>query len=209
MLNQRFVDLAAQCPGPLVIEAELPLAEALHRQVNQGICGATIPAQHRVAPFRSDSGRQQGEIGDTAKVQQGSPAADAPNQGRISGRHKGSTLAPQGQIGTAEIKDHRPTQQLGEQRTLQQLPAQALPLGRWRAVPNGLAVTPHQLALPPRVAGPGRLRLRFGDRFREIQQVGGRKGLALTDCHQAALQIWGVGGGGRGQDAPLGAVGAA
>ena len=161
--DQRLVDCSLPGPGAVGIEAEAAAAELAHGQIQQGVGWAAVPAAHRRVPIRAAGRWQQGEVGDAPQVQHRPPATDAPQQGSVGGRHEGSPLAAEGEVGAAEIEDHRLVEQLREQGTLKQLPACSPPARSWGAVPDGLAVAAHQFRLPVGIAGPGGFGLLFGE----------------------------------------------
>ena len=113
-------------------------------------------------------------------------------------------MAAKGQIDAAKIEDHWPAKQFRQQRSLQQLPAGPAAFAIRRAVPQGLAVTAHQLGAALRIAGPGRHGLVLGEVFGQGEQGVGVQGHPLADGHQALAQVRGVGGVGAGENPPAG-----
>ena len=202
--DQGLIGLALGRPGPARIKALGALAEVPHRQVQQRVGGATIPAEHRRAPLRPRAGRQQGQVGDAPQVQQGPPAANGGKQGGVRGWHEGRPLAAQGEIGGTEIKDYGRVQPVGQALRMQQLPAVAGSLRAGGTVPECLAVAAHPLSAPLRIAGQGRLGLHVSESFAELQQVPRGGGLSLADRHDLIAQGGWVGHRGSAVDLPAG-----
>ena len=186
------------------IEAQAASAEALYGQVQQGVGRPAVPAQHRGLPVRPAGGRQQGEVGDPPQIQQGAPATDGGQQGRVGRRHQGRPLALEGQVGGAKVKDHGPLQQRCQQRPLQQLPAAATAFAARGAMPQGLAMAAHQFGPALGITALGRGGLHFGEGFPQFDHLGGADGGALARGDQPCPQVGWVRHGSTGQQAPAG-----
>ena len=198
--------MALAPPGPLAIgiEAQAASAEALHGQVQQGVGRSAVPAQHRGLPVRPAGGRQQGEVGDSPQIQQGAPAADGGQQGRIRRRHQGRPLAPEGQVGGAKVEDHRSLQQRCQQGALQQLPAAATAFAAGGAMPQGLAMAAHQVGPALGITAMSRGGLHFGEGLPQFDHLGGADRPALARGDQPCPQVGWIGRGSTGQQAPAG-----
>ena len=202
-----FVDQALAGPGAIGIKAQAIAAETSHGQIEQGVRRSAVPALHGRVPFWPTGRGEQGEIGDASQVEQGLPAADAAKQRSIGSRYQGSALAPQGEVGAAEVEHHRPSQPFRQHRGLQNLPAAAVSPRLRRPVPERLAMAAHQGGLSVWVTALSRQGLLLGDGLPQFQEGGGRERFPLADRHQAVLQLRRIGSGVAGENAPAGSRG--
>ena len=155
-----------------------------HGQIQQGVRGSAVPPEYSGVAIGPCRRREQREVGDAPQVEHPSPPSDRRQQSRISGGHQRRSLAAQGKIGSAEIEHHRSLQQLGQQRSLQQLPAAAAAMVFGRSMPEGLTVAAHQFSAAIGVAGVRRLGLDFGERLAHLQHIGRANGLPLASADQ-------------------------
>jgi hypothetical protein len=72
--NARFITLAGFCHGSATVKVQCSVAELLNGEIDQAVGGTAIPALYGRIAFRATAGRDQREIGNTAQIQQGSPA---------------------------------------------------------------------------------------------------------------------------------------
>ena len=184
----RAADLALGGQGaPLVPAADAALLPAIggwRGLLNLGGIANITLLPPAVGPDRR---RQQRDVGDAPQIEQAAPSTDGGQQRRIGRRHQWGPLAPEGQIGGAEVEHHRPLQQLGQQWPVQQLPTAAPPLRVGRPMPEGLAMAAHQRRLAVGITTPGGDRLLLRERFPQLQQLGGCAGQALAHLDQPLL----------------------
>ena len=160
----------AELNQQLRLTSDEDAAADLGRQIEQGVGGPAVPALNGML-IAALPRWQQGQIGDSAQVQQGPPAAFGWIEGRIGQGNQGRPLAAPRQISAAEVAHHCALQPLGQQAGIQQLPAGAALAGVGRLMPKGLSVAAHQAGLVLGVGRGGAGRLGFAHRLAQLKPL--------------------------------------
>jgi len=157
------IDFPARSPVAIGIKSQTALAT--DPVIHQDIARPAVPAEHR--PI----GREDGQIGDAADIDDDAGLVGRAENGLVKSRHQRRTLTAGSHITRTEVADHGDAGQLGEQGMVADL--QRVP--EFRAVADGLAVVADGGDVFCRYAGLGEQGL-HGLGAGAAQTIGGERG---------------------------------